>query len=791
MNPSGIASYGSKRFGPSSKASFRVFQLFLTGFYAVLTLAAPACAQKIPPGNDPGNNNPPPAGAILDLAPTPVPGGGNSTYQMYSVGFTASLANTAITFAFREDPAFLYFSNVAVNDTAGGGNLLVNGNFAGATYTDNGNVATPVGWEYANVYGATFGGVVLPNCGVGPGGALGTSNCWYDGAVQAYDALTQTIATIPGHNYQITFWLADNSGCEIDGGPPCYFSDLSTNGDVTDTGGNGIDLTVYVGAALPAPDALRLELGTDSVTPNQPMLALASAMQTSGSSATMLDAAQKMGFDHFNWVQFIHTDLDLQACGMNMLLPGCASDATMTGSVPPVPTQDAPPGGYAYQSSVCNGTTYPLTPGCLASFPVRDFWPMYWDEYFAPPSPGAQYWVANPSSPMYTTQYRTSNQLSQFGASSGINPGQAYGFSFSDMPNTTFNVSGTSSTRESINFVTALVGITGTCNTLATSGNCAFQIFPGTTFAWSSTNGAVTFTPTPGSTPNFTTASLNSPAETAGSLQGGKEQPDYFPVNPTDLTGSQLANSIISTDEFLQLAGLTPQSLASIGGGVSIFSGSLIASEAAALAAAQSGTPPTYDNQVQVFAMPNTYTYSGSTVVTVKLLPGMNPTHAPTGTVHLMLDGDTLPATLILSGSGHGYAAAYYDLTEVSAGSHLLAASYSGDANNPAGVSQPIPLQVAPAPVKLAVSCQNATLLYTASYKCEVYTQPINAGSNTSITYQFDSAAPVTVPLNGGTATFTIPTPSMGPHTVVISYAAQGNYAPATSQTENFTVIPH
>ena len=200
-----------------------------------VVLAAAAGAQKIPPENDPGNNNPPPADAILDLSGTPIPGGGNNTYQMYTVNFTAALPNTAITFAFRDDPAFISFSNPSVMDltTPGGGNLLANPNFSGGT-------STP--WVYANMYGATFGGAVTANCGVGGPG----NYCWYDGAVQAYDAISQTIATTSGHQYQISFLVAENSGCGT-----CNFSDVSTNGDTTDTGGNGINVTVYAQAGLP------------------------------------------------------------------------------------------------------------------------------------------------------------------------------------------------------------------------------------------------------------------------------------------------------------------------------------------------------------------------------------------------------------------------------------------------------------------------------------------------------------------------------------------------------------
>jgi hypothetical protein len=183
---------------------------------------------------DPGSNNPPPTGAILDLNGQPIPGGGNDTYQQYTVNFIAGVANTAITFAFREDPAFISFSNASVTDvtTQSNVNLLLNGNFAGGL--------SP--WTYANQYGAAAGGVVFANCGVGlPGPTYGTGNCWYDGAVLAYDAISQTIATTIGDTYQISFWVADNSHCGS-----CNFSDLSTNSVP------GKNVTVYAQTGLPS-----------------------------------------------------------------------------------------------------------------------------------------------------------------------------------------------------------------------------------------------------------------------------------------------------------------------------------------------------------------------------------------------------------------------------------------------------------------------------------------------------------------------------------------------------------
>jgi hypothetical protein len=147
--------------------------LVLAGALA-LAIATPAQYNKL----DPGANNPPPTGAILDLSGTPIPGHGNRTYQNYTVNFTATLSSTAITFAFREDPSFIFFSNASVTDTANPGvELLVNGNFSQGTYLNNGNSLTPLGWTYANIFGAGAGGVVVPNCGVGADGQFGVGNC--------------------------------------------------------------------------------------------------------------------------------------------------------------------------------------------------------------------------------------------------------------------------------------------------------------------------------------------------------------------------------------------------------------------------------------------------------------------------------------------------------------------------------------------------------------------------------------------------------------------------------------
>ena len=185
-------------------------------------------------------NQPPPTGTIIDqLTGLPI----ISTYSTRTVNFTATTTGTNLAFAFREDPAFLQLDNVSLVDlTHPSSNLVVNGDF------ELGPVGSqaPTGWAYLNTFGAAFGGVVQSSCGVGG------SNCYFDGAVQAYDAINQVIATAVGDLYQLSYSYSDNCAgdCGTAGGVTVY-QPLSTNGDVTDTGGNGRDMFVYAGETVP------------------------------------------------------------------------------------------------------------------------------------------------------------------------------------------------------------------------------------------------------------------------------------------------------------------------------------------------------------------------------------------------------------------------------------------------------------------------------------------------------------------------------------------------------------
>lgn len=185
----------------------------VAGMSLVASLFAANIASATP------NNEPPPQGAIFDLDGLPT----TQTYKNYSVDFIAAVSATDITFAIRNDPNFTNLTNIVLTDvTNPGGNLIVNGTFLGQGTNIN-------GWTFDNVYGARASGVAR-------------NGYWYDGAVQAYDAIDQVVATHIGDTYHLSF---DISSIGTD-----HFARLSTNGQ-PDSRGNANDVLVYAAAGLP------------------------------------------------------------------------------------------------------------------------------------------------------------------------------------------------------------------------------------------------------------------------------------------------------------------------------------------------------------------------------------------------------------------------------------------------------------------------------------------------------------------------------------------------------------
>lgn len=160
-----------------------------------------------------------PAGYIDDLAVTnagPTP----ANYTLFtgpSLQFTATGPSnfTTLNWAFRETPAYFGFDDVSVTDlTTGLPVTVLDPGFessAGAVGTNfPGN-----GWGrwIQPVDISAIGEVASTAAPYGcDRGAHGGSIFWCDGSVEGYDGLDTTIATTPGHTYQVSFWLNDDSG---------------------------------------------------------------------------------------------------------------------------------------------------------------------------------------------------------------------------------------------------------------------------------------------------------------------------------------------------------------------------------------------------------------------------------------------------------------------------------------------------------------------------------------------------------------------------------------------------
>lgn len=187
-------------------------------------------------------NNPPPAGAILDLNGLPVPG---ISYQLYSTTFTAQSTLTYVTFAFRNDPGFFGFDDASVTSAGNSVNVLSN---AGFDTPPHDGTETP--WKDYGQVAVAYTGVIEPSQGASGLTPHSGNYFWYDGSTGGYDFLYQQIATKIGQIYTVQFDLSQATTAS-DAPTITNFSDINTLAQ-TGTAGNGIDVLVYAGTELPS-----------------------------------------------------------------------------------------------------------------------------------------------------------------------------------------------------------------------------------------------------------------------------------------------------------------------------------------------------------------------------------------------------------------------------------------------------------------------------------------------------------------------------------------------------------
>jgi hypothetical protein len=190
----------------------------------------------------------------------------------------------------------------------------------------------------------------------------------------------------------------------------------------------------------------------------------------------------------------------------------------------------------------------------------------------------------------------------------------------------------------------------------------------------------------------------------------------------------------------------------------------------------------TVDNQISFSLSPVPVTFPASVTASVQIA-NING-HVPSGTVEIV-EGGNVVATLTLSGG-----AASTSLSGIPAGNYYYTAVYLGDSYNPGGTSAQRRATVSPESVSLSVTCTASPIKSGSSFTCSA---PTTIATGTTIgyeTYSLDGGSPVNVALRGGTGTFTISNPSVGPHGVVVNFPGQTNYTAAGPVTVNFTVNP-
>jgi predicted small lipoprotein YifL len=178
---------------------------------------------------------------------------------------------------------------------------------------------------------------------------------------------------------------------------------------------------------------------------------------------------------------------------------------------------------------------------------------------------------------------------------------------------------------------------------------------------------------------------------------------------------------------------------------------------------------------MQISAPDVTYNANGIVTVTVSATVG-----TPIGEVSLSVDSGVATKRGLTGGS------ATFTIQTPSAGTHTLNATYAAQGDH--GASSASGALV----VNRAATTMNITAPGVTYGEDGIVTMTVrsNAGTPTgNVSLSVDDGAATTQALVGGSATFTISSPTAGPHSLSATYAAQGNFA-ASSATGTLGVGP-
>jgi uncharacterized protein YjdB len=268
-----------------------------------------------------------------------------------------------------------------------------------------------------------------------------------------------------------------------------------------------------------------------------------------------------------------------------------------------------------------------------------------------------------------------------------------------------------------------------------------------TTIALSSNNNPSTY----GQTVTFT--ATVSPSTATGTVQ--------FMDNGSPLGSPVTITSGVATFSTAALTAGTHSITASYGGDTN-FLGSTSAIFSQQVNQAATTTALSSDN--------NPSTYGQSVTFTATVSPA-----GATGTVQFMDNGSPVGSPVTIS-SG----VATFSTAALSAGTHSITASYSGDTNFVGSTSSALSQQVNQAATTIALSSNNNPSTYGQSIVFTATVSPVGATG----TVQFmDNGSPLGSPVSvsGGVATYSTAALTAGAHSITASYGGDTNFAGSTA----------
>ena len=172
---------------------------------------------------------------------------------------------------------------------------------------------------------------------------------------------------------------------------------------------------------------------------------------------------------------------------------------------------------------------------------------------------------------------------------------------------------------------------------------------------------------------------------------------------------------------------------------------------------------------------PNPSAYGQSVTLTATVSPA-----TATGSLTFKDGSNTLGASVLSGGT------ATFTVATLSAGTHVLAAAYGGDANNAASSSATLTqtVNLATTTTTLTSSANPSTIGQSVTLTATV--SP--SAATGSVTFKDGSNSLGSSTLNGGTATFAVSTLAIGTHALTAAYSGDANDTASTSATLTQTV---